>query len=133
MRRFRYLALAALTLLVANCSSSSGNGSGPVPGFLTLTLSTPNANDGAVLLKVQGGAIDSVVGGAMVASGSYVINPTFTRVVAAGTIVDGIIARIHVPDVGLAASYSATVEQASIRTAPFTQQNLSGYSIAITH
>ncbi|HET7041190.1 MAG TPA: hypothetical protein VFI13_04195 [Gemmatimonadales bacterium] len=126
-------ALPALLLAVAGCGSSDGGGAHPVPGFLTLTLSTPNANDGAVLFKVSGGTIDSVVGGAMVQSGSYVINPTFTRVVTAGNIVDGIIAKIHVPDVDKAASYSATVEQASIRTAPYTQQSLTNYTIAITH
>lgn len=134
MRSIRILALTALVALSASCGSSGGNGGGPVPGFLTLTLSTPNSNDGALLFKVTGGTIDSVVApaGGMVQNGSYVINPSFTRVVVAGNIVDGVVALVHVPDVGLAASYSTTIEQAAARTT-FAQQSLSGYSIAITH
>ena len=131
MRSLRILGLAALVAVTANCGGGGGETPTPIPGYLTLTLSTPNSNDGAVLFKVQGGTVDSMVSGAMVQKGSYVINPTFTRAVVAGNIVDGIIAKIHVPDVAKVANYSAVVEQAANRTS-FAQQSLTGYSIAVT-
>lgn len=131
MRSLRILGLAALVVGAANCGGGGGDTPPPVPGYLTLTLSTPNSNDGAVLFKIQGGTVDSMVAGAMVQQGSYVINPTFTRAVVAGNIVDGIIAKIHVPDVGKVASYTVAVEQVANRTS-FAQQNLTNYSIAVT-
>lgn len=131
MRSIRILALAALTVLLASCGSSPGGGGHAVPGFLTLTLSTPNANDGALLFKVSGGTIDSVAPGGMVDNGSYVINPSFTRVVVAGDLTDGIVVRVHVPDVGNAADYSVLIEQAAARNT-FAQQSLTNYSVAVT-
>jgi hypothetical protein len=131
MRSIRILALGALALTLAGCGSSDGGGAHPVPGFLNLTLNTPNSNDGALLFKVQGGTIDSAVAGLMVQSGSYVINPTFTRIVVAGDLTDGLVAKVHVPDVGNAADYTVTIEQAAARTT-FAQQPLSGYSVTVT-
>lgn len=131
MRASRSILLAVLTGAVLGCGGSDG-GHTATPGFLTLTLSTPNSNDGAILFKVTGGTIDSVASGsAMVKSGSYTINASYTRVVVAGDIVDGAVARIHVPDVSASANYTVTVEQAANRVS-FAQQNLSGYSIAVT-
>ena len=135
MRSIRILALSALVITLASCGSSSGGGGNPVPGFLSLHYSTTGATDGAVLFKVQGGTIDSVttpVGG-MVQSGSYVINPSFTRVVAAGNITNGVIARIHVPDVSTAASYTATIEQLTDRTTFAQLSFAANHSITITN
>jgi hypothetical protein len=128
MRSLRVLALLALVVLLGSCGSSDGNGGHA--GTFTLTLNTPHTDDGAILFKVNG-VVDSVTGGPMVQDGSYLINPTFTRVVAAGNLVDGVVAKIWVPDVTIIGSYSITVEQAAKRTT-FAQQTLTGYSISIT-
>lgn len=129
MRTIRPLVLVALAGLLG--CGGSGNDHNPTPGPLTLTLSTPNSNDGAILFKVTGGTVDSVQSGPMVQTGSYVVNSGFTRVVVAGNIVDGVIAKIYVPDVSASANYSVTVEQAANRVS-FAQQGLAGYSIAVT-
>lgn len=129
MRALRPILFLVLVGAVG-CSGGENKPAG-TPGFLTLTLSTPNSNDGGILFKITGGKVDSVAASSMVQDGSYVINPSFTRAVVAGNIVDGVIVRIHVPDVAAVANYQVTVEQASNRYS-FTQQNIAGYSIAVT-
>lgn len=130
MRSLRVLALLALVGSLAGCGSSDGNGGAAVPGTLTLTLTTPHANDGAILFTVNG-VVDSVSGKPMVQSGSYLIHPTFTKIVIAGDITSGPVATLYVPDVKTAASYKVTVNQAAVRTT-FAQQTIGGYSIAVT-
>lgn len=130
MRPLRIVGLLALVGVVAGCGGGGGGGSSAEPGVLTLTLNTPNADDGALLFKVVGGEVDSVVGGAMVQDGSYTLQPSFTRIVVAGNIVDGVVAGIYVPDINDAASYSVVMEQVAVRNT-FAQRSTSGYSIAV--
>jgi hypothetical protein len=129
MRPLRIFGLLALVGVVAGCGG--GGGSSAEPGLLTLTLNTPNADDGALLFRVVGGEVDSVVAGVMVQDGSYTIQPSFTRVVVAGNIVDGIVVRVAVPDINDAASYSVVMEQVAVRNT-FAQRSTSGYSIAVS-
>src|SRR5690348_10421535 len=134
MRTLKFLGALALGLAISSCGGGSDHTApSPVPGFLKITLTTPNADDGALLVKVQGGTIDSVVAGAAVTAGtgSYTIQPAFTRFVVAGNIVGGVVAKIHVPDVNDHASYTATIEQIAVRNT-FAQRALTGYSVAVT-
>jgi hypothetical protein len=128
MRPTRALISLALVGLAAGCGGSSGP-SGPTPGVLTLTLSTPNTGDGAVLFRVTGGTVDSVAGAPMVADGSYNTVGTTTRIVVAGPITGGVIAHLFVPDVGKVSTYVVTVEQVAVN-ATFAQRSTAGYSIA---
>lgn len=130
MRPLRIFGLLALLGAAAGCGGGGG-GSSAEPGFLTLTLNTPNADDGALLFRVVGGQVDSVVGGAMVQAGSYSIQPSLTRVVVAGNIIDGVVAQVAVPDVNDAASYSVIMEQVAVRNTN-AQRSVSGYSIAVS-
>lgn len=131
MRHLRNLALLALVGLVANCGGGGGGGSGPVEGVLVLTLNTPNTADGAILFRVNGGVVDSVQGAAMVADGSYNTVGNQTRIVASGSLTDGALAYLFVPDVGAVSSYAVTVEQVAHNTT-FAQRPLAGYSFAVT-
>ncbi len=128
MRTLRILGALSLALVVGNCG---GGDSGPEAGWLRLTLNTPNVGDGAILFRVQGGEIDSVAGGAMMEDGSYNITASFTRIVVSGSLVDGPVAYVHVPDVGEVSSYAAIVEQVANNTPPHAQRSLTGYSIAV--
>lgn len=132
MRSLRILGLVALVGLTANCGGGGGEGDHAVKGSLDLTLNTPNSDDGAVLFRVVGGDIDSVTAAAMTQEVSARIEDAYTRVVAAGNITDGIVVRIWVPDVNQASDYSVIMEQATMRTAPFTQRSIASYSIAVT-
>ena len=124
-------AIIALPLLGAACSNDVAGG-GPQAGSLTLRLTTPHADDGALTFQVSGPAID----GAAAANASLRL---FTRregsatVVGAvvGTLANGAVITLHVPDVGAAARYSATVlevadRQDALRTA------LTGYALTVT-
>lgn len=131
-RKSGAVVLAAITLA---CSGDSNNGgTGPPqdvsnPGFVNVTLSTPNSNDGALLLTLSGGAIDSLTA----SSGSIFFAATGTntfRVMVAGTIANGPIVRFWMPDRRNITSYTATLEQAAARST-YDQQDLSGYSLSI--
>ena len=129
MRALRIVGLLVLVGLAANCGG--GDGGGPEPGFLDLTLNTPNADDGALLFKVVGGTVDSVVAGAMVQDGSYATVTGGTRIVVAGNLTDGIIARVHVPDIKDVADYSVVIEQIAVRNT-FAQRAMGGYSVTVS-
>lgn len=106
-------------ILLAACGGGDGDGNGgggtkPVAGELTFTLSTPFVGmDGALLVRVVG-QIDTitVLGGHRL---SFSRGGNLTRAVVAGNIEAGDLIRIRVPDVSLASSYSAFVEQAAAR------------------
>ena len=131
-RKSGAVVLAAITLA---CSGDSSNGGTepPVdvsnPGFVNVTLSTPNSNDGAVLLQLSGGVIDSLTA----SSGSIFFAETGTnifRVMVAGTITDGPVVRFWMPDRRNVSQYSATLEQAAVRST-YEQQSIGGYSLSI--
>lgn len=130
MRSLRIFGLLALLGIAGGCGGGGG-GSTPEPGFLDLTLNTPNADDGALLFKVVGGTVDSVVAGAMVQDGSYATVTGGTRIVVAGNLTDGIIARVHVPDIKDVADYSVVIEQIAVRNT-FTQRATGGYSVTVS-
>jgi nucleoside phosphorylase len=67
-----------------------------------VVLTTPNTDDGAVLLTIDG-AVDSVQGTAYVTFATA--SPTGARVVMTGNIAGGVIARLYVPDVSAADQY----------------------------
>lgn len=115
--RIRPLGLVLASLLAA-CGGGDGGGGGggtkPVAGELTFTLSTPFVGqDGGLLVRVVG-QIDTitVLGGHKL---SFSRSGTLTRAVITGSIEAGDLIRIRVPDVSLASSYGAFVEQAAAR------------------
>ncbi len=131
-RKSGAVVLAAITLA---CSGDSDNGgTGPPldvanPGFVNVTLSTPNSNDGALLLRLSGGVIDSLTA----SSGSIFFAETGTnifRVMVAGTITDGPVVRFWMPDRRNVSQYLATLEQAAVRST-YEQQSIGGYSLSI--
>jgi hypothetical protein len=82
------------------------------PGVLDVVLTTPNADDGAVLLTVDG-AIDSVQGAPYVIFSTA--SGTGARIVVTGDVVAGVIARLYVPDVGTADQYLAHLDEVAQR------------------
>ena len=124
-----------ITLAVAGLAGGFGCGGGteptqPTAGPLDLVLSTPNNGDGAILLTVSGGAIDSVS-----AAVGYTIYParasgTSFRVVVTGAITNGTIARVHVPNTALAGSYTVTISDVA-EAGTYALRNLAGYSVDV--
>src|SRR5262245_24227547 len=66
----------------------------PVPATLAIDLTTPNADDGAVLFTIVGPGIDSVT------SGSYAVSvgtsSTAARVLVYGNLAAGLLAKVHI-------------------------------------
>ena len=126
------VALAAVTIACSGDANTGGTGPGENtvnPGFVNVTLATPNSNDGALLLTLSGGTMDSLTASA----GSLYFASTGTntfRVMVAGTIADGPIVRFWMPDRRNVSQYVATLEQAAARST-YGQQDIGGYSLSI--
>ena len=128
----RQLVPLALLSLAAACGDGGPTGpAGPVPGVLKIALTTPNADDGALLFTVSGGRI-STVDAAAAGYQIYTAQPDTltTRILVTGDIGAGEVVRIHVPDTRSAAAYHATIAQAASRTT-FAQRGLAGYALAV--
>lgn len=109
----------------AGCS----NNTGPSGAVLSVSLSSPNTDDGAVLLTISGGPVDSVeaVGYPVYTarSGSETL-----RLIVTGPIGSGPIARIHVPDNRQVFSYSVKLVQVAAR-ATYTQRDPASYGASL--
>jgi len=103
--------LLALVVLLAACSSSDANA--PHPGRLDVVVhGVGGSGIGAAVFVVSGGTLDAITAAPGYELGS-VTDAAGTHVVLIGTIVDGTVATIAVPDVSRAAAYIVTVEQAA--------------------
>lgn len=118
------LAVAALAL---------GSCSGPVAGDLTVTLVTPNSDDGAILVRVTASASKEVTGATVVCGGCKIFKeqPSATELVAVvtGNLVAGPLVRVSVTDTKSPKSYTVQVQQVASRT--YQVRSLSGYSLTI--
>ncbi len=133
--RPRKLGAVVFAAFAIACSgdSSNGGGTGPqdvaTPGFVNVTLATPNSNDGALLLTLSGGTMDSMAASAGTIFFASTGTNTF-RVMVAGTIGDGPVVRFWMPDRRNVSQYVATLEQAAARST-YEQQSIGGYSLSI--
>jgi hypothetical protein len=89
-------AALALGVAILACHDDDKTVAPTGPGVLDVVLTTPNSDDGAVLLTVDG-AIDSVQGAPYVIFSTA--SGTGARIVVTGDVVGGVIARLYVPDV----------------------------------
>ncbi|HEY7027284.1 MAG TPA: hypothetical protein VH438_06740 [Gemmatimonadales bacterium] len=95
-------ATLALIMIVLACHEDEKTMAPTGPGVLDVILTTPNDDDGAILLTVDG-AVDSVQGAPYVVFSS--VSATGTRVVVTGNVVAGVITRLYVPDISTADQY----------------------------
>ena len=125
-------AMVAVLSLGAACSGDSTGGDAQ-PGVLTVRLTTPRSDDGAMTFEVSGPAIDSVI----VVDASLRL---FTRRegeggstvsgVVVGALADGIVVTLRVPDVGAAAGYTARVLEVADRQNAL-RTSLAGYALTV--
>lgn len=98
--------------------------SGPEGGWLTLQLTTPRSDDGAVQFYITGPGIDSVrVQGY---DGYASATGTAGYLLVTGSIASGTVGLVHVPDLSRAVEYRATVTGAAARRT-YVLQELAGY------
>jgi hypothetical protein len=110
--------------------SCSGEYTGPVSGTLDVRLSSPNSDDGAALFTVAGGAIEAAdaLGGTVFTAK---IDGNTTRVVVAGRVTSGVIARLHITDMRQAGQYTIVLNQVAVRST-YTAREPAGYSISLS-
>jgi hypothetical protein len=131
---WRTAALAPLLFLLAACGAGSSTGASggnepAVSGWLTVQLTSPNTDDGAVQLRITGPAVDSVVADTRY-DGFGVASNGVADLVMAGNIATGNVARFRVADVNKATSYQATVVAAA-QSGSFALRSTSGYRAVV--
>lgn len=122
------LPLAALLLVAPACGDGPTE---PVAGALAVTLTSPNADEGAVLFEITGQGIGILAP----ADPSYrlfslPIGAAMVRAVVVGDLSSGALVHFSVPDVGAAASYRATVIEVADR-ANQLRSRLGEYGLSI--
>jgi hypothetical protein len=125
MTIIRSLAVAGLSaFLLGSCS----NNTGPVAGALNVNISSPQHDDGALLLTVSGGPVDSVES---VGFRIYSIRAADSvKFIVTGSLGSGPVARIHIPDGRQAARYSARISQVAGRVS-YAPRDPATYSITL--
>lgn len=130
----RLAAAAVLALVLTACGGSTPTGpetTTGTPGWLSVELTTPNADDGAVQLRVTGPGVDSVVATAAY-NGYAAATSGAANLVLVGSVQSGVVARFRVPDVSRSSQYTASVTAAAQRGS-YALRELSGYRTAIVH
>jgi len=124
----RWLVVA---LAVGGAGSCSDAGTGPVAGVVTVSLTTPNAgSDGAIQFRFTGPLAPTSI---TAAPGLRVFSQPLTmvtRLAVTGTLTNGAVVTIGVPDTRKLSQYTATIE--AVAGSDFQLRPLSGYSLTIS-
>lgn len=120
------LAALALPLVLATCS-------GPVAGDLTISLVTPNSDDGAIVVKVTASPSLEITGATAACTGCRIFaerpSATELRAVVTGSVVAGALLRVSVSDTRPSGAYAVQVVQVASRT--YQLRSAGGYSLTI--
>ena len=113
MKRRAVLGFASLLLAAAACGGESGGQNPTHPGDLLVSYFQGGPEPGALLLTITGGPVENVsaLGGQQVSFSSPFAGTT--KVVVLGTLTNGDLLRLRVPDVTQSTSYTVRVEQAA--------------------
>jgi hypothetical protein len=132
----RRVMLLLLLLLAISCRDGLTDPQTPNPnpepataGWVSVVLTTPNGNDGAVQLTLSGAPIDSLQ---LTGSGFASLLNGSGKLLVTGTVQSGIVARIWVQDVRATARYQGSVDAAAARSTYQLQDLTQGYSLRVT-
>lgn len=127
----RFAALLAAVAITVNCGGGGTENNDPTPGDLTLTLNTPNSNDGAIRLTITGPdaptAVTAVGGGVQVFKSA--LGTTMTIIVT-GALADGPLLHITVPDTRDDEDYNVAVNEVS--STSYAVVATTGYSVDVS-
>ena len=136
MRRGRLMksrpALLAIALATLVATLTCGGPTEPRSGVVTVSLTTANTGDGALLISVNGPGIDSITPAAGLQSfaGPAGIGSA-RKVLLIGDIKPGPIVNFRIPDRKAIADYSATVLEVA-RSDDLTQRSTTAYSLGVS-
>lgn len=129
-----FLMLTAGLALAATLACGVSDGTivptGPTAGTLTVTLTTPNADDGAILLELSGPDMTQIAAGNASLYFRHAQDGTTITAVLVGDVEGGPLITFHVPDVDAVSSYSATIQQVADRGNAL-RGSLTGYSLTV--
>jgi hypothetical protein len=122
-----HLLRLAFALSLTGCSTEPLP---PTAAALNLQFATPAGDDGAVLLTIAGGPVDSVE------APGFLLHldrreAGITRVIVLGDIKSGRLARIHVPDERQTSRYTAVINQVAARRS-YAQRDPAAYVLNLT-
>ncbi len=130
----RALALGVVVMLAGCDGEDLPPGPPPPPsgpGFLQVLLETPRTNDGALLITLSGGPLDSlrVTQTTTLLTAPPGVNDQ--QVIIAGDVRAGVVLRFWVPERTNVLGYRAVLDQVATRN-DYIQQPLTDYSLTIT-
>jgi hypothetical protein len=123
----RVLRLAAALAWLGGCS---GEPTDPIGATLDVRYSTTADDDGAVLLTVSGGPVDSVEAPGY-ALYSARVDANTLRIIVVGDLSSGSLVRIHIADDRLISQYSAVIDQVAARGS-YAQRDPASYALSLT-
>jgi hypothetical protein len=122
-----------MVALLAGLAASTSSCSGPVAGELTVSLVTPNSDDGAIVVRVAASDSKEVTGITVLCGGCKIFmeqpSATEVRAVVTGNLVAGPLVRVAVSDTKSPDAYSVQVQQVASRT--YQVRPASGYSLTV--
>lgn len=138
MNRIRRVSILVATSVMLATGISCGDGGGGTtptgtPGVATVSLVTPNPDDGAVIVTIKGEGLGAVTA----ASGSLVVFPrqvstTEVRVIVVGNLAAAPLFNIAVGAVNRLSSYSGDVNEVASRD-NLVRTSTGGYSLRLTN
>jgi hypothetical protein len=117
--------ICLVSMVLIGCSNSTG----PAAGSLEMTFSALQANEGAVLLVVSGGPVDSVESLGYPIYSARLGGDTL-KLIVTGQLSSGPLARLHIPDNRRASTYNARVAQVATR-GTYVLKDLAGYAVSL--
>lgn len=132
MRRSWLVVLTGAAGALLACGGGGSEPNEPLPGVLTVSLTTPNADDAALLLTLTGPAAPSAVTAADPALRVFLAGPPgpATSLVVTGAMTDGAILTLQVPDVRQVKEYTATLVEVASTT--YQVRPLTGYRLRVS-
>jgi hypothetical protein len=86
----------------------------PEPGTLSLRLTTPNPDDGALLFELNGPEISNPVAGGTLQLFTNVTGATQLRAALIGSLTAGTVMTFTVPNIHASGSYTATILEVAV-------------------
>jgi hypothetical protein len=125
--------LAFVTLLIGlSCGGDSDRGTGPArqdPGPVHLVLSTPNSDDGGVVVAVTGGPVTSLASAGFEFTGTA--GPTGARAIVRGRLVGGIVLILDLPDRHRLGEYIVQLQEVAAGAPAYQARSLAGYQASL--